>query len=172
MLCLSIVELEKQGVPRDEAAHSSQISCSNKLFTRAADFPISERLAAIEFSKTIIESGVYSFIAESDRQLTVWKETEKKSSPQANLASPSQSINPPSTLKKTLPNRSSLTDSTVNREDSINNYQTKSEPPEEQLPATKRIVKTYRGVSYTVEVPINQGRQTPAKKRKYRGAEY
>ena len=78
MLFLTTEELERQGVPCQEAVASSHIKCSHKLFARAANFPKQERLAAIELSRKILSSGIFSFIAESHDFLTVWQEEKQK----------------------------------------------------------------------------------------------
>lgn len=78
MLFLTTEELERQGVPCQEAVASSHIKCSDKLFARAANFSKQERLAAIELSQKILSSGIFSFIAESHEFLTVWQEEKQE----------------------------------------------------------------------------------------------
>ena len=74
MLFLTTEELEKQGVSRQEVQESTQITCSDKLFTRVANFPKQERSQATSLGKEFLRSGVFSFISESQEYLTVWKE--------------------------------------------------------------------------------------------------
>ena len=80
MLFLTTEELEKQGVSRQEIQESAQIICSDKLFTRVANFPKQERSQATSLGKDFLRSGVFSFISESQEYLTVWKERTEDSS--------------------------------------------------------------------------------------------
>lgn len=80
MLFLTTEALEKQGVSRQEVQESAQITCSDKLFTRVANFPKQERSQATSLGKELLRSGVFSFISESQEYLTVWKEKTEASS--------------------------------------------------------------------------------------------
>ncbi|MGK7873436.1 MAG: hypothetical protein AB4426_09015 [Xenococcaceae cyanobacterium] len=97
MLFLTTQQLESQGVSRDKAHEASQIRCSNKLFTRASDFPKKERQAAINLCQEYLQSGVFSFIAESQLALTVWSEEKDAILTVKTVSFPRKSAKPKST---------------------------------------------------------------------------
>ncbi len=170
MYVINMKDLESQGVSSTEVKKSLQIECFDKIFRRTSDLPKKFKGKAFILCQELTNSGVHSFITETNYSFTVWKEElniEEKINQQNNqnnnlLAVTSKSTvaknnNSPSNYQVFVREQESAPaqifesqDNTQEETSSIDQETVIEEKTNSKVHTAKRKTRTYRGITYQI----------------------
>lgn len=167
---LTLKELESQGVAPEKLKRDLKIEYLDQLFIRVADLPKKFRQNALQRCREINQSGINSFLVESQWYLTIWQQDRQQISRIEEFNSRKDEKNTELTLNQDL----ELIATPERSNELLITQQVEKHEAKISQENVSNLIK-YRGISY--ELPSlsksqNQEQQPKKIKRVYRGQEY
>ena len=154
MYVINIEDLESQGVSSTEVKKSLQIECFDKIFRRTSDLPKRFKSKAFILCQELTNSGVHSFITETNYSYTVWKEElniEEKINKQNSQNNNNYSLNYQVFVREKEPTSVQTFEPSDNNQKDNQKADGRIMMEKKVTPkvyTVKRKTRTYRGITY------------------------